>query len=340
MSTNSTDVNSTESNSSNWRQFDYEMIAPSFGYLIILIFGSFGTLSQLGNGMTIASTLWFDSLRRNPTYLVIMNQAIADLLICLIVPTRWIVVLFVGGQFLIDNQLLCHVVAISNVVLPIVTLLSMSLLAINRYMSIIHSQRYKHWFTINKTVAYCIAVWAASFLLEAFNYTEVGGRVYDRKIRSCFYDRTKILYMMILSIGCVGLPCLIISSSYLKIYFFVRKRKRSVQQQQQSQSKAQKDSLALAKSLFVIFFVYCVCWLPVGTVFIIDPLFNLPYWMFIYTGLLVYFNSAINPLIYALTNPTFSEAYMFCVKKLSCSLVFNNFEPKRLEGRRDQTTQY
>nr|QVK45866.1 G protein-coupled receptor [Proales similis] len=329
MSNNSTDVNSTESNSSNWRQFDYEMIAPSFGYLIILIFGSFGTLSQLGNGMTIASTLWFDSLRRNPTYLVIMNQAVGDLLASLLVPASWIFVQFEGAQFLLDLDFLCKGVASSNFVFSAVSLISMSLLALNRLLAIVHSSSFKRWFTINKTVIYCIATWIAAFLLDAISFTDFGGRIYDPNMRSCFFEREKQSYVILMVTCCIGLPCLVIVACYVRIFFFVRESKTRVQ------SNCQKELLTLAKSLFVIFFGYCMCWLPVGTVFLIDYLIALPSWMFLYSRLLAYANSAINPLVYSLTNLSLREAYKFSLQKLSCSLVFKHLQANRLESRRE-----
>nr|QVK45864.1 G protein-coupled receptor [Proales similis] len=332
MSNNSADVNSTESNSSNWRQFDYEMIVPSFGYLIVLIFG------LIGNGMTIVSTLWIDSLHRNPTYLVIMNQAIGDLITSVAVPAAWILVQFAGEQLLLDNELLCQVIAFCNLVFSSVALFSMALLAINRYLAIVHPPTYKRWFTIKKTGIFCAGTWIFAILLDAISYTDFGGRVYEPKIKSCFFERKKLGSLVIMASCCIVLPCVIISVCYLKIYLFVRKSTSRVQQQQ-SQSKSQKDRLALAKSLFMIFFVYSICWLPTGTVHVTDSLLDFSYLVFFYTRLLAYANAAINPLIYVLTNPTLREAYMFCLKKLFCSLVFQNLKLQRLDGRRDLTTQ-
>nr|QVK45867.1 G protein-coupled receptor [Proales similis] len=333
MTNYSMSVNSSHFNFSNLRQFDSESIVPSVGYLIILIFGS------IGNGMTIASTLWFESLRKNPTYLVIMNQALVDLLTSLIVPAAWLAVLVLGEQFLLELELLCQIFAFSNLVFSSASSFSMSLLALNRYLAIVYPQRYKRWFTIKKTGIFCLATWTISFLLEAINYTDFGGRVYDPKIKSCFFDRMKLGCLLVIASVSIGLPCLIILSSYLKIYLFVRKSKTRVHQQ--SQSKAQKDRLVLAKSLFVIFIVYCVCWLPGGTIFVMDTafMFDSPSWLFIYSLLLIYANSALNTLIYALTNPTLCEAYMFWIKKLTCSLVFKNLKLNRLDAFRDLTTQ-
>nr|QVK45861.1 G protein-coupled receptor [Proales similis] len=280
----------------------------------------------IGNGLTTTSILYFKNLRTNPTYIILKNQSFADLLITLVVLTGSAVGPWIGSEFFIEHHTLCHAISAICLISCATTLLSMGILALNRFIAILYPNGYSSWFTVKKAILYCAATWILALLLETINFTEIGGHVYDLKAKGCFFNRLKKEFTATFVVACIYLPCLAIAAFYLKIYLYVKDAKLRVKQATSSQN----ESIVVAKSLFTAFIVFAVSWLPISVIFLCGFDDQLPAWLHVYGNLLAHTNSAINPILYATLNPTMREAYKFLLRKLTCSFLFPDFVPKRL----------
>ena len=79
----------------------------------------------------------------------------------------------------------------------------------------------------------------------------------------------------------------------------------------------------LAKTLFIIFIVFCLCWTPYALLCLIDKddlIMRDAYAMAI---LLAHTSSSINSIMYAATNKTFRDGYKAFLKKCGCGCLFS-----------------
>ena len=133
-----------------------------------------------------------------------------------------------------------------------------------------------------------------------------------------FNMRSNLAYNWYLIIVCVTIPCMGIFFCYSRIYFFTQKSKN------RSNSSRLNISIHLAKTFFVSFIVYTICWMPFGIVLLINFDGKLPRSAVAYTVLLAIINSSLNPIIYAIFNSNFRNSCANLFKKICCFKLRNN----------------
>ena len=84
--------------------------------------------------------------------LIVFNLAVADILISLIVDTFTLVGLFEGAEYFYDKPSLCIFVGFFCLVACESSLMSIGLVAFNRYIKICHFSLYNSWFTKKKNI--------------------------------------------------------------------------------------------------------------------------------------------------------------------------------------------
>nr|QVK45863.1 G protein-coupled receptor [Proales similis] len=317
--------NSTNSTLQDASLVDFYLIYVPTAVLFMLAI----LIGLVGNTITIGAVLRFRSLRLNPTYIVLGSQSLADLLVSVVVGLATLTGSLLGGEFYFRHDFLCQAIAAICLVSCAATLLSMGFLALNRYLAIIYPKSYKRWFTLRKAAVYCLITWLASFLIEVVNFTEIGGRLFDQKTKSCLFDRLKKGFTIPFVVICIYLPCIVISICYLQIFLFIKQVKGRVQNQVNS-AKSSRLTILVAKSLFAAFFLFAICWLPLSVIYLVGFEDYLPAWLHAYSNLLAHVNSALNPILYALYNPTLRDAYKIIFRKLTCSCLFPSFKSNRL----------
>ena len=154
-------------------------------------------------------------------------------------------------------------------------------------------------------------IWIISFLAEMPNFIGWGDHVYDRKTLSCVWDRTADLsYSMFFSLAGVAFPVILISICYLKIFLFVRSSKKKVAGTEGKVKKERRESMRLARSLFIIFVVFAVCWTPYAIIVSLDHRDVFAREFHIFSILLAHTNSSLNSILYGLTNQHFRQGYL------------------------------
>nr|QVK45868.1 G protein-coupled receptor [Proales similis] len=263
-----------------------------------------GFCGLLGNLLVICSVLGHPELRSNPTYLLIVNQSLADLLISLVVDVGTFYGSLKGASYFEENKLFCDLIAAVCVVACSHSLISMAFLAFNRYVIIFHQKQYRKWFNPSKTLIYAALTWTLAIVSDLPNLSDFGGHVFDNKTRSCIFDRLKVGYTIMIAVGLILVPCAAIGASYLSI--FIRVRERSVR----TASACSIKTIRLAQSLFATFAVFSLCWVPLSLIYLIGLDDSLPASLHVIANLIAHINSALNPIIYALFNPYMAEAYV------------------------------
>ena len=84
------------------------------------------------------------------------------------------------------------------------------------------------------------------------------------------------------------------------------------------------QEIKLAKTLFIIFIVFCLCWTPYALLCLIDKEDRVMRDAYSMSILLAHTSSTINSIMYAATNKTFRDGYKAFLKKCGCSCLFRD----------------
>uniref|UniRef100_A0AAY5K9U3 G-protein coupled receptors family 1 profile domain-containing protein n=1 Tax=Esox lucius TaxID=8010 RepID=A0AAY5K9U3_ESOLU len=279
-------------------------------YIYITLYIFFSLISVVTvflNLLVIISISHFKHLH-TPTNLLILSLAVSDLLVGLIViPAITVAILepcWVLGEYfcalLIYVTYTCTSISLGNLVL----------ISIDRYVAVCDPLMYFSRITTNR-MSYCIVItWCSSIIYNAVLIKiSVNVQVPSRCFVECYFVEGFVWSMIFDFVFTMVLPCSIIITLYLKIFFVARSQARKVFSKGAATVsgattvQASKSERKATKTLAVVIFHYLMCWIPVyfiQYVYLQSGDTSLAFILF-----LLVFNSFINPIIYALFYPWF-----------------------------------
>lgn len=203
---------------------------------------------------------------------------------------------------------LCDALGTFCTMICVTSLLSLTGVSVNRYIHICHFQFYDRIFTLRKTVFMCFCCWIIGGLLVMPNHFGWGDLRFDTKSLGCMFDRTAdYSYTAFFMLFLVGSPLLLIGYSFVRIYIKVHKTR--IQLAGHGSKSSRMDSIKLAKTLFVVFLSFTICWLPFMLTQVIDSGNQLPAWFYLWVTIQAHLHSSFNGLLYCITNLKFRKAY-------------------------------
>ncbi|XDV54609.1 hypothetical protein PO909_022858 [Leuciscus waleckii] len=250
------------------------------------------------NLLVIISISHFKKLH-TPTNLIILSLAVADLLIGLV--TCW----YFGDTF-------CKLFMIILGILFSASLSSVVLIAVDRYVAVCHPLLYPQKITTTKTL---ISICLSWICFSSYNATIVINDGYlDTSLRTdmCYGECS---VMMGFAWGVIDLfmsfifPCTLIITLYLRIFYVAHQQVKVINSLikggtcvMEGSVKRKSESKA-ALTLGIIVTVYLLCLIPyyICSISVVSSTtINLLTWV-------VYTNSALNPLVYAIFYPWFKK---------------------------------
>ncbi|XP_065113268.1 trace amine-associated receptor 13c-like [Paramisgurnus dabryanus] len=257
------------------------------------------------NLLVIISISHFKKLH-TPTNMFILSLAVSDLLIGLIVmPLEAIKLIEKCWYF---GDIFCRLFLTILGILFTASLSILVLIAVDRYVAVCHPLLYPQKITTTKTLIIICVCWFTS-LAYIFSITiSLSHRKY-----TCYGECTFIItfpWIITDLFLCFLFPCIIIISLYLRIFYVAYQQVKVINSLMRSGkhltegSVRRKSESKAALTLGIIVTVYLFCWIPY---YILSLTPNTSFtsatayvmlWM-------LYFNSALNPLIYAIFYPWF-----------------------------------
>lgn len=144
-----------------------------------------------------------------------------------------------------------------------------------------------------------------------------GDHTYDRKTLTCIWDRTADLsYTIFVALVPLGIPIVLTSVFYRLIFAHVQASKRKVaamgivSASTTGNGSDKRDDMRLARTLFVIFIIFTICWGPYAILIVADVYDTYPAWVHTITITMAHLNSSLNCILYGITNKQFRKAYM------------------------------
>ncbi|XP_009303915.4 trace amine-associated receptor 13c-like [Danio rerio] len=282
----------------------------SHGYNILYIFVSLLSVwTVILNLLVIISISHFKKLH-TPTNMIILSLAVTDLLIGLIVMPVEAVKLIDKCWYFGDT--FCGLTLILIWVIPSASLSNLVLIAVDRYMAVCHPLLYPQKITMaNTLMSICLSwVYYSAYntaLLFDNGYFDTSHRTDvcygDCSVMMSFSWRVTDLFM------CFIFPCVMIITLYLRIFYAVHQQVKVINSLMKGGkcvlkgSVKRKSESKAALTLGIIVTVYLLCWIPY---YICTLTVNSSTVISVLTWI-VYANSGLNPLVYALFYPWFKK---------------------------------
>ncbi|XP_077990912.1 somatostatin receptor type 2-like [Glandiceps talaboti] len=294
--------------------FNDTLRIPLFVQSIPVVFSLICILGLVGNGIIVFIILHFHGMASIPN-LYILSLAAADFLFLMGLP---FLAYFNTKNNWIFGDVMCKIVMGidgSNMLTGILTLTAM---AVDRYLAIVHIVWAKNYRTARRTKMVCLLLWIISLMLTAplWLYAKTthtsNGITVCNVICPVLVEHFFIIYAFI--IGFV-LPLVIISVCYTGILLHLQHNNRRRRRQFRV---GRVGALVLTAVL-----VFVICWLPFWSIrmVLLSPyqpgvaIESIYYISWILSSL----NSCINPLLYAFFKHDFQDVLKYCILKCQCS---------------------
>ncbi|XP_048037735.1 trace amine-associated receptor 13c-like [Megalobrama amblycephala] len=281
---------------------------PRYEYNIMYVFVSLlSAWTVFLNLLVIISISHFKKLH-TPTNLIILSLAVADLLMGLVMPldaTRLIETCWYFGDTF------CGLFIMILGLLFSASLSNLVLIAVDRYVAVCHPLLYPQKITTTKTLAsiclswVCFSIYNTSFVINN-RYSDTSLRT-DMCYGECFF-MTGFAWTVSDIILSFIFPCTLIITLYLRIFYVVHKQVKVINSLKGGKcvmegSVRRKSESKAALTLGIIVTVYLLCFIPYYICSISvtsSTTINILTWV-------LYANSGLNPLVYALFYPWFKK---------------------------------
>ncbi|XP_067255199.1 trace amine-associated receptor 13c-like [Chanodichthys erythropterus] len=273
----------------------FKDIKPEVEYVILYIFIFLASVFTVFLNMLVIISISHFKQLHTPTNLLILSLAVADMIVGLIV------IPLMGIRFIEScwyfGETFCSLFLFIVFVVVSASLGNLVFISIDRYIAVSDPLRYTVRVTTDKVVFCIITNWLCSgiysviILYNTMFYPETHG--------SCYGECTvafKFEHVVTDLIVTFVAPSSVIMSIYVKI-FCVAKHQAKVVNSVTGVSRSQRKA---AKTLGIVVMVYFMCWIPYYIVTLIEGNESTESIEFNVTCWIVYMNSCMNPLIYAL----------------------------------------
>ena len=238
-------------------------------------------ISIFGNTLVLGSVIATSSLR-SPSIILLCGLAVSDLGVGLLVQPFYI------GHELTSNEFMRNVMTTMGLALCGVSFATMALISVDRYLSLRYHLAYITRVTTPRVFFSLIIVWLVHLLL----------------LNRCWVP-PKYIYI---GFALIFIYVIAATISYIYIYRIVRHHKLQIHvQHQMVQGVNSSKVLKIASvqqtiiSTFVFYICIILCYLPwfIYRLFYGDLFISNRKTAWIFTGTLVFANSAVNPFLYA-----------------------------------------
>ena len=294
---------------------------PAWMKIILGILLATGVISGVfGNTLVLLAVLRSKTLRKQSGTLMIINLAVTDLLMAsLPMPILGVYFTFYWPEW-IFGEALCRTTVFVTGVSGFVSVLTMFLIAFDRYFAIVQNKSMLK--RRNVKIVLCL-LWIISAIASTLklkrrgitNHSFKNGnfKVCSKLGSEVFVDKSqKYSSLSMLLVGVFMQVALLLIYAQIGI-FLSRVRNRRMGQDVQIQG-VHRENRAL-KLMFSIVLTFYICWFPYVVVNFLrifpvpsDSLYVDPTFMLIAYSLAM-LNSSVNPLLYALVSENFRRAY-------------------------------
>ncbi|XP_041372126.1 octopamine receptor 1-like [Gigantopelta aegis] len=288
-------------------------------------------LAFFGNLVVIAAIFKCDKLRDEPCNLFLVNLSFVDLGSSVFVMGSSFVSLVADHWPF--GQPWCDFICMANYLFIVVSMLTLSLISVDRYQAIFHPLRYTGHVTKRKvlvaivytwTQGLCISVVPVAFRWIEYNYWEVVCAIQWYK-----QQHQAVYYVIISFVTSFLIPGMILVVCYGRVLRLACQKSSCDVNVHLSTTENYSVSRRAIISLLVVVVMFLICMAP----FSVTKLYNvtvskensLPRYIYLIASLAAFLSSAVNPLIYGILRKDFKEAFDILLKRIKRKCL--NFLP-------------
>lgn len=301
-----------------------------------------------GNLLVIISVYKFHRLRVLTNYFIV-SLAFADLLVaCMVMPFSAGIEIMNGQWFF--GQLMCDIFNANDVLFSTASILHLCCISMDRYLAIMYPLKYDSHMTKVRVMVMLVLTWVSSVCIS---YIPVHSQLYttDEHIRNLHNETNtcpfvvNTQYAVVSSFISFWIPGAIMVFLYIKIYLEARRQEHAIQStvmlhtnyhsgllangtrytdpsEQRNERKRIRREHKAAKTLGIIMGAFLACFVPFFTWYVITNICKsaCPYPKVLGSILfwIGYFNSCLNPIIYAYFNKDFRNAFIKLLRLENC----------------------
>ncbi|KAK3610621.1 hypothetical protein CHS0354_009080 [Potamilus streckersoni] len=292
-----------------------------FLYVAVFLMSFIIVVGCIGNILVIIVVKTKRKLQTESNIFVV-NLSMCDLLYVTCVLPFNIYTYLENGWFLSEH--LCKFTGFLGYTLTGTTIITITLIAFNRYKLVHDIHSYK-WTFQKKNMLLMIAIaWTVPVLLLIPPLTQVWGRFgYEHMLGICnlLLDHESQLFKLFLLVFRAGIPVVLITHYYVMIYRTTRSSHRRMEKISSRvgslEASNHRKEMHLTKMMITIFLVFIVSYFPCTITGMIDWNHVISRRFHMFCAISTYIGSAVNPLIYGLMNSQFRKAY----RRLLCCCV-------------------
>ncbi|XP_046444337.1 G-protein coupled receptor moody-like isoform X1 [Daphnia pulex] len=273
-------------------------------------------MGVLGNALTIAALIKCPKIR-NLTVAFITSLCVADFSFCVMVMPFTAYRFLNDRNYFGDEDVMCIIFPLVQYANVGVSLLSIAMITINRFVMIAYPHWYKRIYTRRSVAGMVAFAWIFSISTLMPTLSGRWGKFgFDTCLGSCSIVGSKGPKTTLFLIGFLT-PCLAIVICYAGIFWTVNKSRTRVQGHAGTTAAAPGrtgSDWRLTKMILIIFVSFIVCYLPTAIIKIVDKEVKRAD-AHVISYVLIYFSACINPIIYVTMNRQFRQAYkdvLFC----------------------------
>ncbi|XP_053184764.1 trace amine-associated receptor 8c-like [Scomber japonicus] len=288
---------------------------PHSESVLIYILLSFISLLTVTLNLLVIISISHFKLLHTPTNLLLLSLAVSDFFVGLLMLFQ----IVLSGCWLLGD-LICTLCYVLNYTITSASVGNMVLISVDRYVAICDPLHYPKKVSVRETTICVCICWVCSLLYNSLimqDNLKQPGR-YSSCIGECVVIINYIAGIADLIFTLIG-PVTVIVVLYMRVFMVAVSQARAmrchvvaVTLQHSETATAKKSEIKAAKTLGVVIVVFLICLCPycsslAGQNTLIGfTSMSLDTWMF-------YFNSCLNPVIYAFCYPWFQKSVKFIV---------------------------
>lgn len=256
----------------------------------------------IGNFLVLFIILRSHNLRVNITNMLIISLLVSGFLNgLLVVPISHAVLATSKWPF---SNSFCQFQGFMAVFLGTTALLTLAIISVSRFYSVVKNSLYRRYFTLRTTVLMLVLAWILGisapmlYLATGHRYIFIPAKVL------CYIPVKTSWFLLILAVFYVGLPSFIVIFCYLRIFLAVRKHTTNFVASANNKSLNAQD-INITWVMFIVVVCFSICWFPVLLIELIDIFqgkWSLPRAVYVVFTLFGGLSNALNPIIYGIMN--------------------------------------
>ncbi|XP_076603721.1 trace amine-associated receptor 13c-like [Chaetodon auriga] len=288
------------------------MLPQSDAMLIYILLSVISVLTAALNLLVIISISHFRQLH-SPTNLLILSLAVSDFLVgLLLMPIQ--ILLTEACWFLGD--LMCALYYVVAFIITSSSVGNMVLISVDRYLAICEPLRYTTRVTLDRTKICVCLCWIGSVLYNSINLKDFLRQPDSQN--SCYGECVVVLNYITGAIDFVFTftgPITVIILLYMRVFVVavsqaqaMRSHVAAVTLQCAKTVTAKKSEIKAARTLGIVVFVFLICFCPYYAPALVGQDIEDSSSSSTFVVWLLYFNSCLNPVIYAFFYPWFRKS--------------------------------